>query len=377
VVTVPDAPSLHSTTGLTVQAWINGSSFAFGPYTIVSKYEAPFTSITATQSSYYFGVTNGGHLFFMVSSNGLARTNVSITSTQTFATGQWYFVVGTYDHTHLRLYINGALSISKDFFPGIFPGTANLGIGGVPSGSPALPTVVDSFFGLIDEVAVYNRALSADEISAIYNADGAGMCLSGPMISGPRNLAVPLNEDAVFSVSALGARPLTYQWRFNNANIAGATSSSLYLERVQSNRIGNYSVIVSNQIGSATSTNAALTPLPCIAPPAGIISWWPLDRSGADAVDGNNGSVPFPPLPPVGGDAYTTGKVDSALAVRMTVPNSPSLNFGSNANFSWEGWIKIPPTNAFGLFREPTNIIVDKSGQLFSAGAGYTFSIGL
>src|SRR6476661_7843397 len=46
VVTVPDAPSLHSTTGLTVQAWINGSSFASGFYTIISKFETP--SITAT-----------------------------------------------------------------------------------------------------------------------------------------------------------------------------------------------------------------------------------------------------------------------------------------------------------------------------------------
>jgi hypothetical protein len=382
VVTVPDAPSLHSTTGLTVQAWINGSSFAAGPYTVVSKYEAPFTSITATQSSYYFGVTNN-HLFFMVSSNGLARTNVSLTSTLTLSTGQWYFVVATYDHTHLRLYINGTLSISKDFFPGIFAGTANLSIGGVPSGSPGGPTILDTFSGLIDEVAVYNRPLSADEISAIYNADGAGMCLTAPVISGPQNLAVPINEDAVFSVSVLGARPLTYQWRFNNTNIVGATNSTLYLERVQSNRVGNYSVAVTNQVGFAVSTNAALTllpPLPCVAPPPGMISWWPLDRSAADAVDSNNGSVPIIIVPPFGSDPYTTGKVDSALAVRMTVPNSPSLNFGSNADFSWEGWIKVPPTNNLGFVREPTNTIVDKSGPLFGGiggtGAGYSLSIG-
>src|SRR5262249_16054478 len=87
VMTVPGCPSLHSPTGLSFKAWINGSQLGIAPYTIVSKYEAPFSSITATQSSYYLGVTNG-HLFFMVSSNGLARTNVSVSSPLSLLTSQ-------------------------------------------------------------------------------------------------------------------------------------------------------------------------------------------------------------------------------------------------------------------------------------------------
>jgi hypothetical protein len=371
VVTVADAPSLHFTNGLTVQAWINTSTLSgAAPYTIVSKYEAPFTSITATQSCFYLGLNASAQPFIMVSSNGLARTNVTVSSTQNLTPGQWYFIVATYDHTHLRLYINGQLSISKDFFTGIFPGTARLSIGGVPTGS--IPSVLYPFTGLIDEVCLYSRALSAAEISAIYNADGAGMCVTGPTISGPQSQAIPLNEDAQFSVSVIGNRPLTYQWRFNGTNILGATNSSLYLEHVQSNSVGNYSVVVSNQVSSAISSSAALTllpPLSCIAPPPGIISWWPLDNSEADAAGTNNGQTIFPPLPPF--NAFTTGKVDYALATRMTVPNSASLNFGSNADFSWEGWIKFPPSNFVGLFREPTNIIVNK----FDISSGYSLSL--
>ncbi len=367
-VTVPDAPSLHFTTGMTVHAWINGSTFTSAvPFTIVSKYEVPFSSVTATQSSFYFGVTNS-HLIFMVSSNGLARTNVSVLSTQTLAAGQWYFVAATYDHVHLRLYINGTLSIARDFFSGIFPGTASLGIGAVPIGLPAGFEAADRFSGLIDEVAVYNRALSAEELSAIYNADGGGICLTGPAIFGPTNQAVPLNEDAIFSVSVLGNRPLSYQWRFNGTNLAGGTGSSLYLERVQSNRIGNYSVVVSNQVSSATSSVATLTllpPLPCVAPPAGIISWWPFDRTQADVAGTNNGETVFPPPPP--DNSFATGKVDFAVATRISIRNSDSLNFGTNADFSWEGWIKVPPTNFLGTFRQLTNSFVDK----FQGSNGY------
>ncbi|HSU57555.1 MAG TPA: LamG-like jellyroll fold domain-containing protein, partial [Candidatus Dormibacteraeota bacterium] len=376
VVVVPDSASLHFTTGFTVHAWVNGSTFTnLNPYTIVSKYETPFSSIIATQSSFYLGLTNNGHLFFMVTPNGLARTNVSITATQALVPGQWYFVAATYDHTHIRLYLNGQLFISRDFFSGIFPGTTPLSIGGIASPNSGLTNASFQFGGLIDEVAVYNRALSSAEIESVYNADGAGLCLTGPTIIGPQNLAVPLNEDAVFSVSVVGNRPLTYQWRFNGTNLAGATASSLYLERVQSNRIGNYSIAVTNQVGGAISTNARLTllpPLPCVAPPPGIISWWPADRSLIDAVGTNNGREDLIVFPPINGATYATGKVGSAFASSITVPNSASLNFGSNADFSFEGWIKSAPTNPVILFRNTTNeIFVEK----FAGSAGYILSL--
>jgi hypothetical protein len=372
VISVPDAPSLHFTSGLTVLAWINGSAFANGGlYTIVSKYEVPFTSNIATQSSFYFGITNNGNLFFRVSSNGQASANVGLSATQTILPHQWYLVAATYDHTHLRLYINGQLSVARDFFTGIFPGTTPLGIGGVPSGTPPFATAAFPFAGTIDEVSLFNRALSQTEIFNIYSADGAGLCLAAPTITGPASQAVPLNEDAVFSVSVLGNRPLSYQWRFNGTNLLGATSSTLYLERVQSNRVGNYSVLVSNQVGSATSQVATLTLLPppaCVPPPPGIISWWPADGSANDVMGTNNAEI----LPPFFLNGYTTGKVSSAFDTAVTIPNSASLNFGSNADFSWEGWIKVAPTNPFSLFRNSTN---DSIAEKFLNSVGYTLSL--
>jgi GH25 family lysozyme M1 (1,4-beta-N-acetylmuramidase) len=75
----------------------------------------------------------------------------------------------------------------------------------------------------------------------------------------PTNLTVILGSNATFNVAAIGTPAPTYQWQFNNVNIPTATSSSLALVNVQSNKQGSYSVSVSNSTGSIISSNAILT----------------------------------------------------------------------------------------------------------------------
>ena len=73
---------------------------------------------------------------------------------------------------------------------------------------------------------------------------------------------------ATFSVVASGARPLIYQWRFNGANIAGATWSSYTRNNIQPADAGSYSVFITNRVGSVTSSNAVLT---VIVPPTIVV----------------------------------------------------------------------------------------------------------
>lgn len=75
----------------------------------------------------------------------------------------------------------------------------------------------------------------------------------------PAPQTVIQGSNATFTVSATGDQPFTYQWRFNGVNIPGATANPLVLTGVQTNQAGNYSVVVSNPFGSATSSNALLT----------------------------------------------------------------------------------------------------------------------
>jgi hypothetical protein len=75
--------------------------------------------------------------------------------------------------------------------------------------------------------------------------------------------AVP-GSDATFRVGVSGnsTPPLSYQWYFNGMNpLAGATAASLTLTNVQLTNAGNYLVVVTNALGSVTSSNAALTVL--------------------------------------------------------------------------------------------------------------------
>lgn len=69
----------------------------------------------------------------------------------------------------------------------------------------------------------------------------------------PTNLTVIAGDSASFYGGASGTDPLSYQWRFNNAAIAGATTTSYTIPSAQTNDAGPYSLVVTNLYGAATS----------------------------------------------------------------------------------------------------------------------------
>jgi hypothetical protein len=83
----------------------------------------------------------------------------------------------------------------------------------------------------------------------------------------PQSQSVLVGSNASFSVVASGQTPLIYQWSFNgtgltnSAHIAGATSATIIINNLVAGDAGNYHVVVSNNHGTATSSNATLTVL--------------------------------------------------------------------------------------------------------------------
>src|SRR5204863_2028539 len=75
----------------------------------------------------------------------------------------------------------------------------------------------------------------------------------------PASQTVNQGQDAVFSVTATGTLPFTYQWQFNNSAIGGATASSYTVNSATAANAGSYRVLVSNSVGNATSSQAVLT----------------------------------------------------------------------------------------------------------------------
>jgi sugar lactone lactonase YvrE len=75
----------------------------------------------------------------------------------------------------------------------------------------------------------------------------------------PAATTVHQGETATFSAGATGSGPLSYQWNRNSTPIPGATSQVLSLPLVKDGDAGDYTVTVSNSIGSVTSAVAKLT----------------------------------------------------------------------------------------------------------------------
>lgn len=92
-----------------------------------------------------------------------------------------------------------------------------------------------------------------------------------PSISNqPQSQTVTTGSNVTFTVTATGTPAPTYQWAKNGTSITGATASSLTLSNVQTADAGNYTVTVSNSVGSVTSSIATLTvntPAPAPTPP--------------------------------------------------------------------------------------------------------------
>jgi hypothetical protein len=147
-VSVADSASLDLSGGMTVEAWLNPA--AIGNWR---------TAVMKEKS--------GGLAYALYASTGLAAsapsanvnpgTEAAVAGSSGLPLNSWTHLAGTYDGTTIRLYLGGSLIASQAESGNIAPSTAPLRIGG--------NSVWGEYFqGQIDEVRIYNRALSTSEI---------------------------------------------------------------------------------------------------------------------------------------------------------------------------------------------------------------------
>lgn len=155
---------------ITVEAWIKVNNLGSFVYVLGSRHQLD-------NGGFYFYLRDSGRLDFYVLLNTWRNAATGHSEIQV---GQWYYIVGVYDGS-VRIYLNGVL---KDVFPwrvGMEMSSSNVFIGGVPDS-------VD-FNGTIDEVAIWNIPLSAQEILDYYNSGkehltgGAGNGSLGTIVS--------------------------------------------------------------------------------------------------------------------------------------------------------------------------------------------------
>jgi hypothetical protein len=129
-----------------------------------------------------------------------------------------------------------------------------------------------------------NSGLTAGQLAQVWFINPAGfpagtyaaaMRSSGEVVPATLSPAItvqPSNRVAVvgnnisFTVSANATPPPAYQWRFNGADLSGATASALQLPSITLTQAGSYSAVITNLAGSATSGTALLSVYSSSAP---------------------------------------------------------------------------------------------------------------
>jgi hypothetical protein len=253
-VQIADSPAYVLTNSLTIEGWVRPRADG---YVIFWRGDH-----RPGMDPYLLGLSANNNIKFQICDQ--AGNTVTVGTNLIY--GQWVHVAATLEGSTgtMSIYINGMLADQivttirpfGDLLPGQSPG---VGIGNLNDGGNNFP-----FAGDIDEISLYNRALSASEIQAIYDAGAAGKCPPSPppVISAqPGDQTVAAGGTATFTVGAQGASPLYWQWYFGASPLGGQTNSSLVLAGVQPSQAGFYSVVVSNAFGTVTSSNALLTVL--------------------------------------------------------------------------------------------------------------------
>jgi uncharacterized repeat protein (TIGR01451 family) len=389
-VRVPDQAELNVGTGnFTLDAWVRTGSSDL--VLLVDKRSGP------TPQGYAFFLVNGRLGFQMA--NGVGSPSCAPTPTPGYACvnyvtsptspnvadGQWHHVAAVVDRADatsgVRLYVDGVqvfagspLTGNLDNLSDLYLGVRTPDMGGT------------GFFpGDLDEVELFKRALTQQEIQAIYNAGPAGKCKCATV----SNEQIACNPNGTFSYTAT----LT---NVTNAVVTGInlvppagvtiTPSSITTPLSPGQSVtGTVTIGGPNaQPGSTVCVDIVLTtqgvvtcqtkhcvtlptcpgPGPCAQAPPGMVSWWPLDDAVGqstvqDLVGGNNGTtkdstgtplnislgagpqvVSQLPAPSILGGTLTPVVVDPSTSPLRgalffngsftEVPHNPNLNIGPN-----------------------------------------------
>ncbi len=103
-------------------------------------------------------------------STGGAIINVGDNNITSITDGQWHFIVGVRDATQTHVYVDGVLILDKDVTPAKdVSNEQDFKIGGQEKGGPGSFDTAVFFNGLMDEMLIYNKALTPEEVATLYN----------------------------------------------------------------------------------------------------------------------------------------------------------------------------------------------------------------
>ena len=206
--------------------------------------------------------------------------------------------------------------------------------------------------GEIDEVALYNKALTDTQIANHYAAALFGSTTPPFFTIVPKSQTIRSNSAVTFTLTgaAKGTLPITYQWLKNGTSISGATTTSLTLAAAYTNG-ASYALRATSTAGTSNSVPAIVDIIPDGPPFAnatnGLVMHLKFDGDLSDASGRGNSGTDF------GGTSFNPGRLGSGALHfytsnsipdnrYVTIGDKPDLRFSSNVNFSVAYWVKYP-----------------------------------
>jgi len=207
-VSVGDDDDLDISDVITVEAWVNVTSLADEKVcTVVGKWN----DMGVDNRAYLLAINTKGtspdgslEPKFYISSNG---TNFdSVVSSQKLSTGTWYHLAGTFDGDVMKIYVDGIEKGSNDTaLTAIATNTQPLLMGGDRAGG----TGGNAFFnGIIDEVRIWDEALSADQIGldlfdVTVEAEGSALAVDIDWSYGEPYVGVTGSDTTPFTLESI------------------------------------------------------------------------------------------------------------------------------------------------------------------------------
>ena len=243
--------SLNPSSAITISAWVKTNN------------NTAFQKIVSRQTSKYaLGLDGSSRTFLLQLKTGVTS---AIFGSTIPANNTWYHVVGTWDGANMNLYVNGV----SDATPVAKTGTMAADSAVTEIGSRGGGT--QHFWnGSIDDLRIYDRALSASEVQSLYSAGiGTPPPLFDFALSNSGNVSVvqgqsvsdtiiatlisSSTQNTNFSVSGL---PQNATGTFSQTSCSPTCSTTLTISTLATTPVGNYTITVTAVGGSVTRTTS-------------------------------------------------------------------------------------------------------------------------
>jgi uncharacterized repeat protein (TIGR01451 family) len=270
----------------------------------------------------------------------------SVIGTTDLTDGNWHHVVAVREGGSgqtMRLYVDGLEQDSQPTsFTAGFEAATEINIGWLDLSSGF------HFEGIIDEVALYDRALSPGEVEGHYNEGQIGRwyCQADtltPTISSTPKTYAAVEKLYTYDVEAVGSPSPTYALPIKPAGMTIDPTTGLTTWTPSPAQEGEHSVQVEARNSEGVDTQSFT-----VTVVAGLVAYWKLDETAPptyhDALNGHDGACAGNCPTPVGGQTDGAQAFDGANT-GIDVPPHAAFDWGPDDSFSLEFWMQTDPAS--------------------------------